>query len=104
MLAYEFMRTAFMAAFLVSLVCGPVGWFLVLRGQSFASHALAHVGFAGAAAALLAGLPALADLGAVLCWAAWPWALPDNAHWGAMSSSGLCCLWHWASGLCACIS
>ncbi|MGE4522435.1 MAG: metal ABC transporter permease [Acetobacter sp.] len=63
MLAYEFMRTAFMAAFLVSLVCGPVGWFLVLRGQSFASHALAHVGFAGAAAALLADLPALAGFG-----------------------------------------
>ncbi|KDE19569.1 ABC transporter permease [Acetobacter aceti 1023] len=63
MLAYEFMRTAFLAAFLAALVCGPVGWFLVLRGQSFASHALSHVGFAGAAAALLLGQPALLGLG-----------------------------------------
>ncbi|QEO16783.1 metal ABC transporter permease [Acetobacter vaccinii] len=64
MLHYEFMRAAFAAAFLVSAVCGPVGWFLVLRGQGFASHALAHVGFAGAAAALLAGQPALLGFGA----------------------------------------
>lgn len=63
MLEYEFMRTAFLAAFLAALVCGPVGWFLVLRGQSFASHALSHVGFAGAAAALLLGQPALLGLG-----------------------------------------
>ncbi|CEF54796.1 metal ABC transporter permease [Acetobacter ghanensis] len=63
MFAYEFMRTAFAAAFLAAFVCGPVGWFLVLRGQSFASHALSHVGFAGAAAALLVGEPAFAGFG-----------------------------------------
>ncbi|MBS0989640.1 metal ABC transporter permease [Acetobacter okinawensis] len=63
MFAYEFMRTAFVAAFLAAFVCGPVGWFLVLRGQSFASHALSHVGFAGAAAALLWGQPALLGFG-----------------------------------------
>ena len=63
MFAYEFMRTAFVAAFLAAFVCGPVGWFLVLRGQSFASHALSHVGFAGAAAALLWGQPAFLGFG-----------------------------------------
>ncbi|MDE7547679.1 metal ABC transporter permease [Acetobacter fabarum] len=63
MFAYEFMRTAFIAAFLAAFVCGPVGWFLVLRGQSFASHALSHVGFAGAGAALLWGQPALLGFG-----------------------------------------
>jgi zinc/manganese transport system permease protein len=64
-LAFDFMRTAYEAAAAVALVSGATGYFLVLRGQSFAGHALGHVGFAGAAAALLAGLPALAGLVAV---------------------------------------
>ncbi|MBR2124411.1 MAG: metal ABC transporter permease [Acetobacter sp.] len=63
MLHYAFMRAAFMAALLISIVCGPVGWFLVLRRQSFASHALAHVGFAGATAALVVDQPALLGFG-----------------------------------------
>jgi len=62
MLDYEFMRIAFVAAALISLVCGPVGYFLVLRGQTFAGHALAHVGFTGATGAVLLGLPPLAGL------------------------------------------
>lgn len=62
MFDYDFMRIAFGAAFLVGIVCGPVGWFLVLRGQTFASHALSHVGFAGATAVLLFGLPPLSGL------------------------------------------
>lgn len=62
MFAYEFMVNAFLASGVVALVAGPVGWFLVLRGQTFAGHALAHVGFAGAAAATLFGLPPLAGL------------------------------------------
>jgi zinc/manganese transport system permease protein len=57
MLAYEFMRHALLAAAIVALVCGPVGTFVVLRRQAFAGHALGHIGFAGAAAALLAGVP-----------------------------------------------
>lgn len=62
MLDYDFMRIAFAAAFWVGLVCGPVGWFLVLRGQTFASHALSHVGFAGATGALLIGFSPLSGL------------------------------------------
>lgn len=62
MLHYEFMQIAFLAAFLVAMVCGPVGWFLVLRGQTFASHALSHVGFAGATGALLLGLSPLTGM------------------------------------------
>lgn len=57
--SYEFMRTAFAAAALVSLVAGPVGYFLVLRNLTFAGHALSHVGFAGATGAVLAGLKPL---------------------------------------------
>jgi len=62
MLHYEFMRHAFAASALVAVLAGPVGWFLVLRGQAFAGHALSHVGFAGAAAALWLGMPPLAGM------------------------------------------
>jgi zinc/manganese transport system permease protein len=56
MLEYEFMRNAFAASAIVGVVAGAVGYFLVLRGQTFAGHALAHVGFPGATGAALAGL------------------------------------------------
>ena len=56
MFEYDFMRTAFEAATIVALVAGLVGYFLVLRGQVFAGHALAHVGFAGATGAVLVGV------------------------------------------------
>ncbi|HJU17747.1 MAG TPA: metal ABC transporter permease [Stellaceae bacterium] len=55
MLQYDFMRQAFAAAAIVAVVAGTVGYFLVLRGQSFAGHALAHVGFTGATGAVLVG-------------------------------------------------
>ncbi len=64
-LAYDFMRTAYEAAGAVAVMSGAAGYFLVLRGQSFAGHALGHVGFAGGTLALLLGLPALPGLVAV---------------------------------------
>jgi len=62
MLHYDFMRTAFAAATIVAIVAGPIGYFLVLRGQTFAGHALAHVGFTGATGAILIGFSPLAGL------------------------------------------
>jgi zinc/manganese transport system permease protein len=62
MLQYEFMRTAFIASAIVAVVAGCVGYFLVLRGQTFAGHALAHVGFTGATGAVLIGASPLAGL------------------------------------------
>ena len=59
MLQYDFMQHAFAAAGIVAVLAGIVGYFLVLRGQSFAGHALSHVGFAGAAGAVLLGIPPL---------------------------------------------
>ena len=56
MLTYDFMQHAFIAATIVALVAGPVGYFLVLRGQTFAGHALSHVGFTGATGAVLIGV------------------------------------------------
>ena len=59
MLEYEFMQNAFAAATIVAVVSGLVGYFLVLRGQAFAGHALAHVGFTGASGAVLIGVAPL---------------------------------------------
>jgi zinc/manganese transport system permease protein len=56
MFTYDFMQNAFAAAGVVGVVCGLTGFFLVLRAQTFAGHALSHVGFAGATGAVLIGL------------------------------------------------
>ena len=65
MLDYDFMQNAFAAATIVAIVSGAVGYFLVLRGQTFAGHALSHVGFTGATAAVLLGTSPLWGLVAV---------------------------------------
>jgi zinc/manganese transport system permease protein len=62
MFDYDFMRHAFAAAAIVAVVAGLTGYFLVLRGQTFAGHALAHVGFTGATGAVLVGTSPLAGL------------------------------------------
>lgn len=59
MLEYDFMRNAFAAAGVAAIVSSVVGYFLVLRGQTFAGHALGHIGFAGATGAVLIGLAPL---------------------------------------------
>ncbi len=59
MFAYAFMQNAFAAAGVVAVMAALSGYFLVLRGQVFAGHALAHVGFTGATGAVLIGLPPL---------------------------------------------
>jgi zinc/manganese transport system permease protein len=56
--AYDFMRNAFIAGTLAAIVSAIMGYFLVLRSAAFASHALSHIGFAGAAGAGLIGLSA----------------------------------------------
>jgi zinc/manganese transport system permease protein len=54
---YPFMVQALEAGAIVAIVAGAIGWFMVLRRQTFAGHTLAVVAFPGAAAASLAGLP-----------------------------------------------
>ena len=62
----SFMRHALIAGTLVALAAGPIGYFVVVRRDSFAAHALAHIGFPGATAAVLVGVPVTAGL-AVFC-------------------------------------
>ncbi|WP_277046144.1 metal ABC transporter permease [Caballeronia mineralivorans] len=59
MFEYEFMLNAFAASGIVAVLAGVVGYFLVLRGQTFAGHALSHVGFTGATGAVLVGVSPL---------------------------------------------
>ncbi|GAA0477747.1 MULTISPECIES: metal ABC transporter permease [Tatumella] len=51
-----FMFTSWIAASLVAIVCGLVGFFVILRGASFTAHALPMSAFPGAAAAVLLGV------------------------------------------------
>ena len=55
---FPFMVNAFRAGTIVAVLCALVGWFMVLRRQSFAGHTLAVVGFPGAAGAVLLGVSA----------------------------------------------
>ena len=50
------MRNAFVAGTAIAAACGLVGYFVVLRSQVFSTDALSHVAFAGALAALAAGI------------------------------------------------
>lgn len=54
-LSSPFMRTAFIAGVLVAVASGLIGYFVIVRGSMFASHALAHIGFPGATGAALVG-------------------------------------------------
>ncbi|HEY3970506.1 MAG TPA: metal ABC transporter permease [Solirubrobacteraceae bacterium] len=54
---YQFMVNALEAGTIVAVMAGVVGWFVVLRRQSFAAHTTAMMSFPGASGAALAGLP-----------------------------------------------
>ena len=56
MLAEPFIQHALLAGTAIAALSGLVGYFVVLRGQVFAGDALSHVAYAGALAALAAGV------------------------------------------------
>ena len=58
MFALHFMVNAYRAGTIVAVIAGAIGWFMVLRRQSFAGHTLAVVSFPGAACAIWLGLSA----------------------------------------------
>jgi len=60
MLVLHFMVNAYRAGTVVAVIAGAIGWFMVLRRQSFAGHTLAVVSFPGAAAAIWLGVSATA--------------------------------------------
>jgi zinc/manganese transport system permease protein len=58
-----FMVNTWIAATLVAVVAGAVGFFVVMRGSAFVAHAVPSGSFAGAAAAVLVGVNELIGLG-----------------------------------------
>jgi zinc/manganese transport system permease protein len=58
----SFMVNSWIAASLVAVVAGCIGFFVVVRGATFAAHALPLSAFPGAAAATLLGVNQLAGL------------------------------------------
>jgi zinc/manganese transport system permease protein len=65
-LTSAFMRNALIGGTIVALAAGLIGYFVVVRHNAFAAHALAHIGFPGATGAVLVGLPVGVGLG-VFC-------------------------------------
>jgi zinc/manganese transport system permease protein len=59
MFSQPYMQNALLTGSIAAVLAGLVGFFVVLRGVSFAAHALGQIGFAGAAGAVLIGAPPL---------------------------------------------
>src|SRR5437588_3355868 len=89
------------AGTIVAVMAAVVGWFMVLRRQSFAGHTLSVMAFPGATAALLIGLPASAGYFAFCTLCALAIGLPSldagrrrgeaSALTGAVQAFGLGC-------------
>jgi len=60
--SYDFVQNAFLAGTIVAIVTALIGYFVVLRAQAFAGHALSHIGFAGATGAALLGVSSLVGM------------------------------------------
>jgi zinc/manganese transport system permease protein len=90
MWAYPFMVNAFRAGTIAAVLAAVIGWFMVLRRQSFAGHTLAQVSFPGAACATLLGISAVYGyfafcVGAAVVIA----AIPRAGHGGLAQESAL---------------
>ena len=59
----DFMLNTWITATVVAVVAGTIGFFVVLRGETFLAHALPHGAFAGAAGAVLLGIDPIVGLG-----------------------------------------
>jgi zinc/manganese transport system permease protein len=58
-LHYDFVQNALVAGTIAAALGAVVGYFVVVRNVGFAAHALSHIGFTGAAGAVLIGLSPL---------------------------------------------
>jgi zinc/manganese transport system permease protein len=103
LLSEHFMVNALRAGTIVAVLAGAVGWFMVLRRQSFAGHTLAMVSFPGASGAILIGISPLvgyfaATLVAALVIAAVPRSLGGAARTSESATIGTVQAFALASG------
>src|SRR5438105_4404499 len=61
-LQYPFIQNAFIAGTCVAIIAAFAGYFLLVRGLTFAGHALPNIGFAGAAGAVFLGVSPVSGL------------------------------------------
>jgi zinc/manganese transport system permease protein len=61
-LAQPYLQNALYGGLIVAVLAAFVGYFVIVRGAAFATHALSQIGFAGAAGAVLLGIEPLAGL------------------------------------------
>lgn len=59
---YPIIQNALLAGVIVAVIAAIMGYFLIVRGLTFAGHALPNIGFAGAAGAVLLGLDPVVGL------------------------------------------
>lgn len=62
MFEYDFMINAFLSGAIISIICGIVSYFVIVRRVAFAAHALGHISLTGAAGAAILGMPPMAGL------------------------------------------
>jgi zinc/manganese transport system permease protein len=94
-----FIRNAFIAGTVVAIVAGVVGYFVVVRGLAFAGHAIAHIGFAGAAGAVVLHLPAAIGLLAFSCGGAAAMGALGNRIRGRDVAIGIVLAWMMGLGV-----
>src|SRR3989442_1358395 len=99
LLRYAFMQHAFEAGTVVALTAGVIGYFVVLRGLSFAAHGLSHIGFAGATGAVLLGLAPIVGLLAFTMSAGAPLGALGQRLRGRDVTIGLVMAWSLGLGL-----
>ncbi len=88
------MMNTWIAASIVAVIAGVTGFFAVLRGQSFAAHAIPNGAFAGAAGAGLLGLNVI--------WGLAVFALAGALGIGALGTAGHGRTWSPRSSSCSC--
>lgn len=89
LLSFHFMVNALRAGTVVAVVAGAIGYFMVLRRQSFAGHTLAVAGFPGAAGATWLGVnTAFGYFGFCIAGALAIAALPGGGRGRGGSASG----------------
>ncbi|MEJ2733338.1 MAG: metal ABC transporter permease [Anaerolineae bacterium] len=62
LLAHTLVQNTFLAGTIVAILCGGVGYFVILRGQAFATESLSHVSFTGAMGAAVVGVSLLVGM------------------------------------------
>ncbi len=91
--AYDFMRTALASGLAIAIASGPVGYFILLRRQTFAGDALSHVAFTSAVGSVVIGINPFAGMFAGATLAALSMAANKNVSRARDTHIGVVLAW-----------